>query len=114
MVATEERLRQSSSSKTSDRKVIERGSVRLPFAELISKHLVQSVADVIGQSGGFGVVEDFHRLMRRIHHDAAVLAMFQVALQFPNQFGIKFAVEVFRDFIDDLSASHCGHPFRNT
>src|ERR1700758_2695903 len=37
--------------------------------------------------------------------------MFQVALQFPHQLGVKFAVEILRNFIDDLSASHCGHPF---
>src|SRR5229473_7198714 len=60
------------------------------------------------------MAENLHGLARGIHYDAAVLTMLQVALKFAHKLGIKLAVDVFRDFIDDLSASHYGHPFRNT
>jgi len=52
--------------------------------------------------------------MRGIHYDATVFTVLQVTLQLPHKFRIKFAVEVVRDLIDDLSASHYGHPFQNT
>jgi len=60
------------------------------------------------------MAENLYGFARGIHYDAAVLTMLQVALKFAHQFGVKLAVDVFRDLIDDLSASHCGHPFRNT
>jgi len=60
------------------------------------------------------MAENLYGLARGIHYDAAVLTMLQVALKFAHQFGAKLAVDVFRDLIDDLSASHCGHLFRNT
>src|ERR1700678_206593 len=60
------------------------------------------------------MAENLNCFARGIHYDTTVLTMFQVALQFPHQFRIKFAVEIFRDFIDELSASHGGHPFQNT
>jgi hypothetical protein len=60
------------------------------------------------------MAENLYGFARGINYDAAVLTMLQVALKFAHKFGVKLAVDVFRDFIDDLSASHCGHPFRNT
>src|ERR1700730_11336105 len=60
------------------------------------------------------MAENLYGLAPGIHYDAAVLTMLQVALKFAHEFRVKLAVELVRDLIDDLSASHCGHPVRNT
>lgn len=75
-------------------------------AKTFCKGFVQSQAGGLRERGGLGIAEDFDRLFRRVHHDAAILALYEVLFDRRAQNGIERLVQVIRKFTDDFFALH--------
>ena len=70
-------------------------------AEPLRQRLMQARADILRQRRGLGVAEDLDRLPRRVHNDAAVLALSEVLLEFRAPGCVEGVVEVILEFLND-------------
>ncbi len=74
------------------------------FLELPAQCVVKTGAHFARQFDRFAIAENLNRLLRLIHDQLAVGAVFEMALEFPLQRGIEFAVDEIRKFVNDVFA----------
>jgi hypothetical protein len=82
------------------------------FADFAAQRLMKTHAHVPGKFDRQRVAEDIHRHFRLIANDFAVFAKREMRLEFFFRRSIQFAVDVIRDFENDVSAVQFGFPLR--
>jgi len=65
---------------------------------------VKAGAHLARQFDRFAIAENLNRLLRLINDELAVGAVLKMALEFPLQRGVEFAVEEIREFVNDIVA----------
>src|SRR5713101_7579317 len=93
----------------------ERGAVRpsrRALAQALFQRCVQAVADIGGQRHRLRVTEDLDGLLGRVHHQAAVVAVLQMALQVRPGARVELPIEVTGKFEDDFFAVQFSSSFR--
>src|ERR1039458_5096026 len=74
--------------------------------KVLGQCFVQSQTGAWRKRRGLGIAEDFDRLFRRVHHDAAVFAFLEMHFDRVAQDGVERFVQIIRQFADDLFALH--------
>src|SRR6266852_7950738 len=89
-----------------------RAPSRRALAQALFQRCVQAVANIGGQRHRLRVTEDLDGLLGRVHHQATVVAVLQVALQIRPGARVELPIEVTRKFEDDFFAVQFSSSFR--
>ncbi len=83
----------------------------LAWAKAFDQGLVKALANLGGQRHGLGIAENLDRLLRRIHHEAAIITVLEMALEVGAGVGIQLAIQIVRNFANDSSSFHTSTNF---
>jgi len=73
-------------------------------AHFFLEGVVQPVAGVVGEWGGFGVAENVDGLSRGVYYDPAILAFRQMIFDFGAERGADALVKIVRKFAENFVA----------